>query len=97
MSKKYTDEHTELDNKLIQLQKVVDSDQSHEMNVDNFLKMVRTYTAVNELTLEILRHFIDKIVVHHRQESKAGKTQDVELYFTFIGHVDISVLDEPAQ
>lgn len=96
MSKKYTEEQAELDAKIAALQKTVDSDTAHQMDVDRFLKMVRKYTAINELTPEVLRHFIDKIVVHHHEKTKEGKTQKVEFYFNFIGKVDIPMLHELA-
>lgn len=95
MAKKYTEEQSQLDSKLLELQKVVDSDNSHEMNVNSFLEMIRKYTAVHELTPEILRHFIDKIVVHHRTETKLSKSQRVDFYFNFIGQVEIPEIDQP--
>ena len=63
----------------------MDSDNAHQMDVNRFLKMVRKYTAINELTPEVLRHYIDKIVVHHREETAEGKTQKVDFYFNFKG------------
>ncbi len=62
MTEKYTAERTELEGKRKTLEKVVASEQGHVMDVNRFLEMVRRYTAVNELTPEILRHFIDRIV-----------------------------------
>ena len=96
MSKRYTDEQAELDTKAAALQKVVDSDNTHQMDVDRFLKMVRKYTAINELTPEVLRHYIDKIVVHHREETAEGKTQKVDFYFNFIGKAEMPMLYELA-
>lgn len=96
MSKKYTEEQSELDTKAAVLQKVVDSGDAHKMDVDGFLKMVRKYTAINELTPEVLRHYIDKIVVHHREETAEGKTQNVDFYFNFIGKVEMPMLYELA-
>jgi len=78
------------------LQKVVDSDNAHQMDVNRFLKMVRKYTAINELTPEVLRHYIDKIVVHHREETAEGKTQKVDFYFNFIRTVEMPMLYELA-
>ena len=71
---------------------MVDSDNAHQMDVNRFLKMVRKYTAINELTPEVLRHYIDKIVVHHREETSEGKTQKVDFYFNFIRKVEMSML-----
>ena len=40
----------------------------HELNADGFLKIIRKYSKVEELTLDVLQEFVDKIVVHHREE-----------------------------
>jgi len=96
MSKKYTEEMADLDSKVASLQKKVDSDTEHTMDVNKFLKMVRKYTTINELTPEVLRHFISKIVVHHRLETKQSKSQKVDFYFNFIGKVKIPMLHELA-
>lgn len=94
MAKKYNGEQAELDTALAKLEKEVAKDKSNEMNVDSFLKMVQKYTVVNELTPEILRHFIDKIVVHHREETGNQKTQKIEFYFNFVGKVELPYLTE---
>ena len=94
MSKRYTDEQAELDAKSAVLQKLVDSDNAHALDVDRFMKMVQKYTAINELTPDILRHYIDKIVVYHREETAGSKTQKVDFYFNFIGKVEMPMLYE---
>ena len=44
------------------------------------------YTDIQELTPEILREFIDKIVIHERSV-KHGKyaTQQIDIYYNFVG------------
>lgn len=96
LSKKYTDELFNIEANLAVLQKAVDNDEKHKLDVNRFLKMVRKYTAINELSPEVMRHFIDKIVVHHRVERKQSKTQKVDFYFNFIGKVEIPMLHELA-
>ena len=59
------------------------------MNADGFLQLVRKYTDVRELTPEILSNFIDKIVVHHREELFGEKVQKVEIYYKMIGYVEL--------
>lgn len=94
MSKKYTEEQAELDGKLAVLQKTVESDNAYKMDVDRFLKIVQKYTAIIELTPEVLRHFIDKIVVHHREETKKGKMQKVDFHSFFIVKAEMPMLCE---
>lgn len=44
---------------------------------------------IQELTPEIMREFVEKIVVHERSEphKKKNYTQQVDVYFNFVGRV----------
>ena len=59
------------------------------MNCDGFLDMVRKYTDVTELTPSILYEFIDRIVVHHREQVYREMVQRVEIYYKMIGFVEL--------
>ena len=50
------------------LKRIFAEEKKHELNADGFLKIVRKYSKIEELTLDILQGLIDKIVVHHREE-----------------------------
>lgn len=47
------------------------------------------YTDIQKVTPEIVREFIEKIVVHERSErwKKKNYTQQVDVYFNFVGKV----------
>ena len=59
------------------------------MNCDGFLEIVRKYTDVTELTPEILGEFIDRIVVHHREQLFGETVQKVEIYYKMVGFVEL--------
>ena len=89
MSKRYEEEQTSLKNEIKNLKKIVQEREKHEMNTDEFLKIVRKYSNFEELNPEILREFMDKIIVHHK-ENIAGKTvQKVEIFYKMIRQVKI--------
>lgn len=89
LSEKYEDEQSELTQRILHLKKIVAEEQNHEINAEGFLRLVRKYTDIKELTPEILHEFIDKIVVHHR-EVQFGKTvQKVEIYYRMIGKIEL--------
>lgn len=71
------------------LEREISAEQDKMLNADRFLKIVDKYTDIQELTPEIVREFIDKIVVHERSEAwkKKNYTQEVEVYFNFVGRV----------
>lgn len=56
-------------------------------NVERFVKMVRRYTEVPELTATILNEFIEKIIVHEANKSSGTRVQDVEIIFNYIGQI----------
>lgn len=46
------------------------------------------------MTLNILQEFIDKIVVHHREEIMEETFQEVEVYYKMIGRIEVSRMSE---
>lgn len=89
LSQKYEEEQFELKAQIKNMKKIVAEEKKHELNADGFLKIVRKYSEVEELTLDILQEFIDKIVVHHREEIMGETIQKIEIYYKMIGHVEI--------
>lgn len=64
------------------------------MNADGFLEIVKRYSDITELSLEILNEFIDKIVVHHREEINYIKQQRVEIYYKMIGFIEVPIMSK---
>lgn len=57
-------------------------------NVERFLPLIRTYTDIMELNAHILNELIEKIVVHEKQVDRDGvKSQEVDIYYKFIGYI----------
>ncbi len=89
LSGKYEDEQSAIQQNIKHLKTVVEEESAHEMNADGFLQLVRKYTDIETLTPEILREFVDKIVVHHRKQEFGQTVQDVEIYYRLIGYVEL--------
>ena len=68
LSEKYESEQFELKAQIKHMKKVVAEEKNHELNADGFLRIVRKYSSIEELIPNILHEFINKIVVHHREE-----------------------------
>ncbi len=92
LSQKYEDEQFELKAQIKYMKKVVAEEKAHELNANGFLQIVRKYSSIEELTPDILHEFIDKIVVHHREEVFGEKVQKIEIYYKMIGQVQIPKL-----
>ena len=95
LSGKYEEEQFELKAKIKNMKKIVAEEQKHELNADGFLKIVRKYSEVEELTLDILQEFIDKIVIHHREEIMGETIQKIEIYYKMIGHIELPHITKP--
>lgn len=85
----YGQEKQELSDRIILLETSIASDRDKMLNTDRFLKIVDKYIAIQELTPEIVREFIDRVVVHDRSEpwKKKNFTQQVDVHFNFVGKV----------
>jgi len=58
------------------------------------MNIVRKYTSFEELTPTLLREFVEKIVVHESvalDGKRRGKqrTQEIEIYYSFVGKLDM--------
>ena len=85
----YELEKQELSQRCAVSEEEITTEQDKILNADRFLKIVDKYTDMRELTPEILREFVDRIVVHERSEPRRKKnyTQQVDVYFNFVGQV----------
>ena len=95
LSGKYEEEQFELKAQIKNMKKIVAEEKKHELNAEGFLKIVRKYSEIEELTLDILHEFIDKIIVHHREEVFGETVQQVEIYYKMIGHIQIPNMTRP--
>lgn len=88
LSADYNDDQKELESKLPELNKEIAALNSECTNVQHFMDLAKKYVCITELTPEILRTFISKIVVHERAV-KHSKTapQQIDIYFRYIGNL----------
>ena len=89
LSGDYTDEQRMLEEQIPQKEQRLAQLQAREANVDAFIEKAKQYTTIDTLTPELLRLFIEKIVVHEK-EVKWSKhaPQTVEIYYNGIGFID---------
>ena len=88
MSEKYEQEQKELSQGILQLKQEFDEVKKQKDASDRFINIVKKYTYINELDANILNELIDRIVVHHKEKDKDGRTyQQIEIYYRFIGRL----------
>lgn len=55
-----------------------------------FIRLLRKYESFDELTPYMINEFVEKIIVHERARKGAvDTTQQVDIYFNFIGHIEL--------
>ncbi len=89
ISKRYDDEQISLKKKISAMQAEIDAKKRHKNSAANFLRIVRKYTEIEELTPTIVNELIEKIVVHQSQGTGKNKTQQLEIYYNFVGVLDM--------
>ena len=91
MSATYDAEQKQLEQRQIELQEFIDKSKEQTLNVDSFLKVVRKYTDITELTAEIIRSFVERIDVYKPEKVPGTRTkkQTICIHWNFIGAVDI--------
>ena len=88
MSEKYEQEQKELSQGILQLKQEFDEVKKQKDASDRFINIVKKYTYINELDVNILNELIDRIVVHHKEKDQSGRTyQQIEIYYRFIGRL----------
>ena len=59
--------------------------------MERFLKLVKKYENITELTPAMINEFIDKILVHEPQGKGADRTTEVEIYLNYVGQFQVPV------
>lgn len=90
LSQIYLNEQSELRQTAAVQEKKLLELSAHKANTDGFIKSVKKFTDIKELTPEILGEFIEKILVHEADKSSGKRIQKIEIIFKGIGKVDLS-------
>ena len=88
ITKRYDDEQLALKKKISALQAEIDEEQRSKDSAATFLRTVKKYTNIEELTPTILNELVEKIVVHQAEGVGKGRTQRLDIYYNFIGTLD---------
>lgn len=89
LAKSYEDEGNDLKTKIQELKNALASSVQDEEKLSKFLKVVKSYTGIEELTPEILNSFIEKIYIGETEKYDGRKMQEVEIIYKFIGAINL--------
>ena len=87
--RQYDEEQTELEKRIEALEQALAAQQSNPLKIDKFISLIRKYKNPEALTSELVHELLDKIVVHEGRGKGKARRQQVDLYFNFVGQLDI--------
>lgn len=89
LAKSYEDESIDLKTKIQELKNALALSVQDEEKLSKFLKVVKSYTEIEELTPEILNSFIEKIYIGETEKYDGKKMQEVEIIYKFVGAINL--------
>lgn len=94
MSANYEAEQKALKESLVQLKADIEMQNDKTENVSEFVKKVRRYTDIRELTPDIVNEFIDYIMVSKKQMIDGKTVYPIDIYYSGIGIIDAPSAEE---
>lgn len=89
MSASYESEQKQLESRVAELQRYIQRAEERTLNTDRFLNLVRKYTNIQTLDAEIIREFVEKIIVFQAEKIDGHRQQRVQIIYNCIGAIDI--------
>ena len=89
LAKSYEDEGIDLKMKIQELKNALASSIQDEEKLSKFLKVVKSYTEIRELTPEILNSFVERIYIGETERYDGRKMQEVEIIYKFVGAINL--------
>ena len=66
----------------------------NKVDVKHFISLIRKYKEPTEISDLMFHELIDKIVVYEAEGVGKSRTQKVDIYFNYVGQVDIAYTEE---
>jgi hypothetical protein len=79
-----TEQHT-LESRVVELKGTMTAEHDSALNVDHFLALVRKYTDIQELTAEMIREFVEKVLVYKVERIDGRRVQRIKIVWNCIG------------
>lgn len=93
MSDNYEAEQKELTEKVKTLKAEIEKAQTKYDNIQRFMAIVKKYSDFDELTPEILRAFVDKIIIYEKQKVDGHIRHTIEIVYNFVEAIELPDFD----
>jgi DNA invertase Pin-like site-specific DNA recombinase len=94
MSDTYETEQAMLKERVKTLKAEIEKAKAQDDKILDFMLLIYKYSNFEELTPEILRSFIDKVIVHEKTKVNGHYRQTVEIIYNFVGAIVPSCLND---
>lgn len=85
----YEKEQRELNERKYDLENNISVESGNVKSADRFIKIVRRYDDIEELTAEVLREFVEKVFISKRETVDGVKAERVHIVWNFIGEFSL--------
>ena len=90
----YEAEQRELERCIAELQSFMANAKNESLGVDTFLTLVRKYTDIKELDAELIRVFVEKILVYKAEKVDGHRVQRIKIIYNGIGEIPTTPINE---
>lgn len=94
LMKQYDDEQAELEERIGELEKELSEREEKPPDTEHFIALIRKFKSPVEVSDTMFRELVDKIVVYEAQGVGNARTQQVDIYFNYVGQVNIAYSEE---
>lgn len=94
LMKQYDDEQAELETKIEEMKKALAEEKVNTVDIKHFISLIRKCKEPTEISDLMFHELIDKIVVYEAEGVGKARTQKVDIYFNYVGQVDIAYMEE---
>ena len=94
MTATYEAEQNQLESRIAELESYIQVIKEKALNTEHFLKLVRKYTDIQELDAEIIREFINKVIVFKAEKVNGRRQQRIQIVYNCIGTIDLMQQNE---
>ena len=94
LMKQYDEEQAELETKIEDMKKSLAEEKVNTVDIKHFISLMPKCKEPTEISDLMFHELIDKIVVYEAEGVGKARTQKVDIYFNYVGQVDIAYTEE---
>ncbi|MFR1726348.1 DUF4368 domain-containing protein [[Clostridium] hylemonae] len=94
MTATYESEQKQLSERVAELKFFLSKAKEENLNAQYFLSLVKKYAEITELNAEIIREFVDRIIVFKAEKVNGRRRQRIRIVYNCIGAVDLPASKE---